>query len=828
MRIASLASVLILAVPGLSADEPASVEFFEKHVRPVLADHCHSCHGPKKQQAGLRLDTAEGVRKGSDEGPVVVPGEPNKSKLLASVKRAGDYPMPPNKPLPAEAVNALSEWVKLGAPFPASLQTPAPPPAGRDHWAFKPVADARPPATKTDPGTGNPIDRFVLSKLEAKGLALSARADKRTLIRRAYFDLIGLPPTAEEVEAFERDTAPDAFARVVDRLLASPHYGERWGRHWLDVARYADSKGYVFNEVRDYPYAYTYRDYVIRAFNEDKPFDRFVIEQIAADKLPAGPDNKHLAALGFLTVGRRFMNNAHDIIDDRIDVVFRGLMGLTVACARCHDHKYDPIPTADYYSLHGVFASTTEPKDPPFLDPHDVTGERKAFEAEYARKKKAAEDFAANMFATHLAKFRTADAVTAYMLAARDVRGRPAANIEKLVTERKLEPVLFNKWREYLSAEPRKTDPVFAAWLALIDIPDAEFAARGPGLIKSLLKPGGQVAVNPLLAEALRTGTPDTLEEVAEVYGDVIADAFRASKTGNEPDPAREQLAAVLAPGGKGPTDLVQGMGPDAADKFVPIAVKKQYRALRDAADKFRVESPNAPARAMVLNDLPKPVQPVVFVRGNPGNRGPQVPRQFVSLGGAVPRKSFNEGSGRLELAKAIVSPDNPLTARVFVNRVWVHHFGQGLVRTPSDFGVRTEAPVQRELLDWLAKRFVDDGWSVKGLHRRIMLSAAYQQASDVTPSLAQHDPENQLLGRQNRQRLEYEPLRDSMLAAAGKLGVRLHRPAEPARPVPGVRPGQPGPAHPATVPDDRPAASTVPDEQRLRGRTGEGSHRTR
>ena len=767
-----LALVLTAAVglPGaVQAGDPAptaaAVEFFEKEVRPVLAEHCYSCHGPKKQQAGLRLDSADGVRKGGDDGPVVGPGDPAKTRLVQAIRRAGDLPMPPDKPLPPAAVAVLTEWVRLGAPFPAAAAArSAPVTAGKDHWAFRPVADPSVPATKTDPGTANPLDRFILAKLEDKGLTLSPRADKRTLIRRATFDLIGLPPTAEEVEAFEADPAPNAFARLVDKLLASPHYGERWGRHWLDVARYADSKGYVFTEDRTYPFAYTYRDYVIRAFNEDKPYDRFVTEQLAADKLPAGPDNKPLAALGFLTTGRRFMNNPHDIIDDRIDVVSRGLMGLTVSCARCHDHKFDPIPTADYYSLYGVFASTVEPKDPPLLDPHDVTGMRAKFEAEYAKKRKAADDFAADMYATHLAKFRTADAVAHYLMAARDARGKTPAEVDALATARKLEPVLITRWRDYLGDPARKADPVFGPWVRLAPVPDGKFADVAFPLLRTLADPGGP-AVNPRVLNALQGHEIETLREVAEVYGVLFAEAARPTPDG-KPDPARDQIAAVLAPGKKGPTDLPVPM----ADKFVPIPVKKQFRALRNAADKFRGESPDAPARAMAVADAPDLTEPVVFLRGNPNNPGPKVPRRFLAAVSATDRKPFTGGSGRLDLAAAIVRPDNPLTARVMANRVWAHHFGAGLVRTPSDFGVRADPPTHPELLDWLAKRFVADGWSVKQLHRRIMLSATYQQESGARPALTTADPENRLLGRQARQRLELEPLRDSMLAVAGTL----------------------------------------------------------
>jgi hypothetical protein len=635
-RFALCPLMLLSGVIGRAADPPAKkpsaaeVEFFEAKVRPVLAGKCVSCHGPKKQMAGLRLDTADGLKTGGDNGPVVVPGDPTKSPMLKAVRRESDTPMPPNEKLPADVVAVLAEWVKIGAPFPDVTQTHADPAAmAKTHWAFQPVRDPAVPTVKSVPPSANPIDRFVAAKLEAKGLAHSPTADRRTLIRRAYFDLIGLPPTADEVDRFVNDTSPDAFARVVDHLLASPHYGERWGRYWLDVARYSDTKGYVFQEETKFPYAYTYRDYVIRSLNEDKPYNQFLVEQIAADKLPLGADKRPLAALGYLTLGRRFLNNQADIIDDRLDVVTRGMLGLTVSCARCHDHKYDPIPTRDYYSLYGVFASCSEPKDLPLIGEVEQTKEAQAFAAELARREKTLDDFVTA---------RRAGRIAGVMA----VAGAAAARGEQA-------PRLFNR------------------------------------------------------------------------------------------------------------------------------ADRNEITKLQRKVDQFKANSPFAPPRAMVVADNPRPFDPYVFVRGNQGNRGPNVPRQMLHVTTGPARKPFADGSGRLEFARAVASPDNPLTARVIVNRVWMHHFGKGLVTTPSDFGTRADPPSHPELLDWLAKRFVtDDGWSLKALHRRIMLSATYQQASTRRPELDKIDPENRLLGRMNRQRLDFEALRDAMLAAAGQLDPKI------------------------------------------------------
>jgi hypothetical protein len=752
---------LFIGVPSGTADD--SVTFFETKVRPVLAEHCYSCHGPKKQMAGLRLDTADGMKNGGDKGPVLTPGKPEASRLIEAVKRSGEYPMPPNKPLPAEAVAALTEWVKLGAAVPADRFQQKAVPAAGDHWAFQPVRDPQPPTTRHDPGP-NPVDRFVLARLEAENLSLAPPADKRTLIRRAYYDLIGLPPTAAEVEAFVADESPEAFERVIDRLLASPHYGERWGRHWLDVARYADSKGYVFTEERAYPYAYTYRDYVIRSFNEDKSFDRFVIEQLAADKLDLGNDHRPLAAMGFLTVGRRFSNNIHDIIDDRIDVVTRGLMGLTVSCARCHDHKFDPVPTADYYSLYGVFANSVEPRTLPLLVPGDAP-KVAAFEAELKAKQQKAEAFKQRMYAEALAKFRTEKAVAAYLEAVKETRRMNTVRADKLAADHNLDANMLGRWRDYLGAKDRAADPVFVPFLALAELTDERFAADAPRVLFRLLGPGRKVRVEPKLAAALVAKKLSTFGDVAAIYGKLLSTAAAPYADRSKAVPKGDRLAAALC----GPDVPTNPTEDKTADRFVAIVVKREYRKLRNEADRFQAKAVDAPPRGMVLNDAPRQTEQVVFLRGNPNNPGPTVPRQFLSVVSNIDRKPFGPGSGRLDLAKAIVDPANPLTARVFVNRVWTHHFGQGLVRTPSDFGLRSDPPTHPELLDWLATRFVADGWSVKRLHKRIMLSATYQQASDLRPELAA-DPDNRLLGRMPRRRLDFESLRDSLLAAAGTL----------------------------------------------------------
>src|SRR5436190_4793011 len=419
----------------------AQTEFFENKIRPLFAEHCYKCHSAEaeKIKGGLRLDSPEAILKGGSSGPSLTSGDPDGSLFIKAVRFSDpDLQMPPKKKLSAEQIALLEAWVKMGAPMPQTSRSGPRPltevaEARARHWAFQPLQKPVVPEVKLKRWVQTPVDNFVLAKMESKQLRPAFAADRRTLIRRVTYDLIGLPPTDEEVEAFVKDEKTDAYSRLVDRLLASPHYGERWARYWLDLARFADTKGYLAGgEERRYPFSFTYRDYVVRAFNDDKPYDQFLTEQIAADLLPSSAtkasdgtnsissseDKSSLAALGFLTLGRRFLNNQDDIIDDRIDVVTRGTLGLTVACARCHDHKFDPIPTKDYYSLHGIFASSQEPAELPLLgalrdspDYHDYLKQKAKIESEIPEYKNK-----------EVAKFRDElrQNVGDYMLVSRD------------------------------------------------------------------------------------------------------------------------------------------------------------------------------------------------------------------------------------------------------------------------------------------------------------------------------------------------------------------------------------------------------------------------
>ena len=759
-----------------AAAEPdaAGIEFFEKKVRPVLIEHCLKCHSREsgeKLKGGLALDTREGVLKGGETGPAVVPGNLEKSLLIRAVRYTdANLQMPPkDKKLSAQQIADLEAWVRMGAPDPRTgRQLAGGPPLSdpakvRDHWAFKPVKKPAVPAVKNSGWVKLPVDAFVLAKLEAQGMTPSPAADKATLLRRVTYDLTGLPPSVEAVERFVADASPQALERVVEGLLKSPQYGERWGRHWLDVARYADTKGYLAgDEQRRFAFSYTYRDYVIRAFNEDLPFDRFVTEQLAADLLPLGEDKRPLAALGFLTLGRRFLNNPHDIIDDRIDVVTRGLMGLTVQCARCHDHKYDPVTAKDYYGLYGVFASSHEPAEKPLLGAAAAPKDYEAYLAEKKKREGELEKYRTEQLEQALAELRKR--AGEYLLAAHEALSSQNEKLgDRFFQERKMDPNTAHRWQRAIDgARKAGGHPVLGAWLALADLPEAEFAAKARGVAERLAANADR-KLNPRVAKVFAVAPPASLHEVSERLGKLFVAEDAATP---HADAEREQVRLVLR-GPEAPPNV-----PAPENDSLLNGARPKLRQMKAKVDEVDAVHPGAPPRGMVLVDNASPTKPYVFIRGNPGNRGPDVPRQFVEVVAGPNRKPFENGSGRLEMARAIASADNPLTARVLVNRVWLHHFGQGLVRTPSDFGVRSDLPTHPELLDYLAARFVEDGWSIKKLHRLIVLSATYAQSSVDRADYALSDPANFGLWKMNRQRLDFEALRDSLLAAAGQLDL--------------------------------------------------------
>jgi hypothetical protein len=812
-----------------SAAEPEwpreQIEFFEKQIRPVLAAQCWNCHGEKKAESGLRLDSRDEFLKG---GEIVAPREVTAGLLMRAVRRDGELQMPPNGRLSNEQIAAFARWIEWGLPWPQEAAGSAIAQAWRGHWAFQPLTKPGIPEIADDDWSRSPIDRFILEKQPPDDANPRGRAERHVLIRRATFDLIGLPPTPDDVAEFEADASPDAFERLLDRLLASPRHGERWGRYWLDVARFADTKGYVFFEEKSYPWAFTYRDYVIRSLNEDKPYDQFLLEQIAADQLDDRMDSSSLAALGFLTVGGHFMGNVHDIVDDRIDVVTRGLMGLTVTCARCHDHKYDPIPTADYYSLYGVFRSSVEPLVLPLFEPPVDSPEYRRFTAELSIRQQNLNDFVDQKHAALVEGARTR--AGEYLLAAKAADENPATDDFMVIADPgDLNPAMIVRWQSYLDKVAgtfpagsvskgtgtndvnKVAHPVWGPWFQFASIPDERFpqdAIRICEQLKSTQQPAGIAReFNPLVVAALcGTAPPRTLNEVADRYGSLLKSIHTQWQTRlrdavilKQPAPlhfenADEEELRLELYGESAPANIPQVFGWGFLSLLPDRASQGQYQKLLKEVEQWLIHAPSAPPRAMVLLDGPT-YDPRVFVRGNPNRPGDAVSRHFLTAV-APDAKPFTQGSGRLELARSIVDPANPLTSRVAVNRMWQNHFGAGLVRTPADFGLRSDPPTHPELLDWLAVELIGTAatpeinasdsnntsrsrgtrWSLKRLHRQLLSSAVYRQSSQSSSAA---DPENRWLSRANRTRLDFEATRDALLAVTGNLDDRIGGPSQ-------------------------------------------------
>ena len=742
-------------ISNAPAAEPAGaqLDFFENKIRPIFADNCYKCHSPAngKIKGGLELDWKSGWEKGGDSGPAIVPGDPEKSLLLKAVRYTDpDLQMPPKGEKLSDAqINDLVAWIKMGAPDPRVTRPTATATAGyggkgKDHWSFKPLKKPTPASVKGEAWVKNDVDRFVLARLEENGMTPNDPADKRTLIRRVYYDLIGLPPTEDEVMTFLTDDSPPAFEKVVDKLLSSPHYGERWGRHWLDVARYSDSKG-QFNRQREssiYPYAWTYRDYVIKAFNDDKPYNRFIMEQLAADKLPPANDKTSLAALGFLTLGDHFNGNPNDVINDRIDVTSKAFLGLTVSCARCHDHKFDPIPQADYYSLHGIFASSVEPEMKPVISA--VNTNYQDYLARRAELDARVQTVRTQSVAAAFGEYKRFGGV--YLFATR----LPEKERSAYLTKNGAEPGLLKNWQRITQGGGRQAASVFAPWNMLSRIPEQRFVEQSRRILANLDRNERARQLNPYVIKALKGAAPRSMAELAALYGNLLAN----------PDPAWQTVVSTL-------------LG-DVALRVLPNKQRGQFFALREQSDMLEMVHPGAPARATTLVDAPNPKDSPIFIRGEAENPGDVVPRRFLEVLSGPNRPAFKNGSGRLELAMSIANKTNPLTPRVLVNRVWQHHFGEGFVTTPDDFGNQSAPPSHPELLDYLASRFMEEGWSIKKLHKLILLSATYQQSSKNNPAYAEKDPFNRLLWRANVRRLEFEPLRDSILYLGGELDLTV------------------------------------------------------
>jgi hypothetical protein len=765
---------LVLIARGAPAD-PA--DFFESRVRPLLAKKCFACH-TDAHSGGLTMRSRESLLQGGNSGPAIVPGNPDQSLLMQAVRQTHPrIKMPPQGKLDPEEIAAIETWVKAGAVWPdakegapAATQAYVIRPEQRRFWSFQPVRKAPLPEVKNRARVKSPIDAFILAKLEAAGLAPAPPADKRTLIRRATLDLHGLPPTPEEIDNFVIDSSPDAFAKVVDRLLASPRYGERWARYWLDVARYSDDQ---LNATQDVPLqnAFRYRDWVVKAFQDDMPYDLFVKAQIAGDLLDHS--KQLIAGLGFYA-----LSPSPEFHEDRVDATGRGFLGLTVACAECHNHKYDPIATRDYYSLLGIFENTEDTEIPlvpqPEVDRYQK--QKKELEAEQSALKKFLET------ERHQLVDVLANQTAAYVTAAWSVLGPQKIAAADAASAGSLDAEVLARWLRYLAppAAPREHH-YLKAW--------DEMLGGNPGG-----RDGRQVATafqQEVLA-ALRQK-----ESIDEKNVTILAEA----KVKNDKSPPvlslpRDQyflLRDVTDPPPTKRSEAARGSGvlyysDDQLAKVLFEPWKRHVEALRARIAKLKKEMPPAYAYLRAIRDKPKPINMRVHIADDKENLGEEAPRRFLPILCKGEPPAFTKGSGRLELAEAIASPDNPLTARVMVNRIWAGHFGSGIVRTPGDFGKLGERPTHPELLDYLASRFVENHWSIKAMHREIMLSSTYLLSSRYSEKAYTTDPDNKLLWRASTRRLDFEALRDSLLFVSGQLDLTAGGPPQPVSDVHNLR----------------------------------------
>jgi hypothetical protein len=791
--------VLALLLPSAKS---ADNDLFENKVRPILANNCYSCHTTARL-GGLRLDSRAGLLKGGKSGPAMVPGDPEKSLLIRAVRQTDDkLKMPQGGKLRKPEIDALVEWVRGGAPWPEGKSVSAAPGA---LWSLQPVRKPMVPAVSNVSWPKTDIDRFVLAALEKQGMKPVAAADRRVLIRRATLDLTGLPPTPEDIEAFEMDTQPEAFAKVVDRLLASPQYGERWGRVWLDVARYGEDDYRSLDPMRrgynPYPFAYLYRDWVVKAFNDDLPYDQFVKAQLAADQMDEKQRVAMLPALGFLGLGPWFYDNGAveithaDERHDRVDVVSRGFLGLTVGCARCHDHKYDPISTRDYYALAGVFANSNYTEVP--LVPKALADEYKAKEKLLEGKDELLNE------TTRDESFRVAMGLvyqtSKYMVAAWKVTGEPKEEAWHVADDEKLDTEVFDRWLKFL-AKPPKFYKFLTPWQEMIKrggkLDEAKKLADGfekllievalerrevnseNDIIKAKALPGTKKKKPANLPNEFVTnddfcpGCSLSLKSMASERNDLYTDVFqRDLEDGFDPSQATERIRPGLL--------AFRGWG---LEQRLSAERRAYIKSLRDDVEAMRKEMEPKFPYAHTVSDAEKPVNLKIHVRGNPFNLGDEVPRGFPAVLSKGEPLQFKNGSGRLELAEAILA--QPITMRVIVNRVWKQHFGTGLVDSPSNLGVAGERPSNPELLEYLADSFAAGGLSLKKLHREMMLSSVYQLSSADDAANFEKDAGNRFYWRNNRRRMDAEQLRDGMLFVSGALDTKSGGPSEDLKPT--------------------------------------------
>ena len=770
----------LLALPvSVAAQTPDQIEFFEKKIRPVLVENCQVCHSPRLKTAGLDLASAEGFVRGGESGPLVSRDNPATSRLLQVIGYEEKLKMPPADKLADHHIADFKAWIEMGAPWPGADQVAASAtkesaPAGptftdeqKNFWAFQPLGDPAPPSIENDVWARSEIDRFVLAKLEAEGIDPAPETDKLTLLRRASYDLTGLPPTEAEIADFLADDSPKTFETVIERLLASPRYGERWGRHWLDLARYADSAGND-EDVR-YPYAWRYRDYVIQAFNDDMPYDQFVREQVAGDLLPSddgdGINTRGIVATGFLALGPKAVAQQdkkkmlYDVYDEQMDVVSKTVLGLTLTCARCHDHKFDPILQRDYYSLAGIFASTRSFKNSKShvasllfkpLVPRPIYDDYLAHRDRVFAKKLEVDDMLVEGVDKHNEGYYPR--VKNYMLAARRVYTTGAAR-DAVAAETDLDAAVLARWVALLKPE-EETPELLAVWREAASPEDAQQVAAG-------------------YQERFDKQTADwaeTIDRWRQIYRKMLKEMNMTPPPRPKFTAERDAFYYAVNFHEEGPFYLSD----ERQETVLSADARPIFERLSGELKRLTDTAPSEPPLACAVEDNPEPTSQHLFIRGDHHNPGPEVARGYPLIlgGGTVPENE--PGSGRLALARWLTRPDHPLTSRVMANRIWQWHFGRGIVRTPSNFGSTGAEPTHPALLDHLARRFVDNGWSIKQMHREIMLSSAYRMSSAVSPEQNAADPTNDLFSRFNRRRLDVEEIHDGMLAMDGTLDLTI------------------------------------------------------
>lgn len=925
----SLLSILLIdSLLAQSGEQPsvdrAGIEFFESKIRPVLLKHCYECHSTESKniKGGLLLDSREAAHQGGDSGPAVIPKNVEDSLLIDALRYDG-FEMPPKGKLPDAVIADFEKWIEMGAPDPRDGEVVSDSidfELASKHWAYQPVEKSKIPVVQQAEWPINAIDHFTMAKMEKLGLQPVERASKQELIRRATFDLIGLPPTPNEISNFLKDESPEAYEKVINRLLESVHYGERWGRYWLDVARYSEDQAHTFSVKRN-TNGFRYRDWVISAFNADLPYDQFVQMQIAGDLIGPVSDGSydHLVSLGFFGLGAQYYKNsdaakaAADELDDRVDTLTRGFLGLTVSCARCHDHKFDPIPTQDYYSLAGIFQSS-KLHNAPLCSPDDIRqyndGQQRIKLADAELKRFMADEKSK----TAESKFgETAKYIeTVWRYQAAMAHGQKP-NTEKLANSADLNEFLLKRWINFLGVKQRGKVDALEPWFDLEPITANEkgsFDITGPvppevskiandfrDYLQRLLdirngvaaanliesgngknhKPGSPRFVSPIVSKSRPTTRIDADISGAKRLYLVVSDAgngkscdhadwlaptlvgekgelkltklkwksldgFGGGKIG------QNYVGQPLRVGGKKYKDGIGvhapcliiydlpkgyhrftatggldnsgsdqgGCGDQASVQFsvyteqplnIPIKSGKDMISVvfgkdgpfavsdndienflakekRDQLSHLRTEleeaKQNAPTMYPIAHSYTesKAADMHVFVRGNPARKREIAPRRFLRILAGNNRDHFTEGSGRKELAESITQPDNPLTARVFVNRIWQHHFGRGIVATPSNFGKQGDPPTHPALLDYLAARFTESNWSTKSIHREIMLSATYQLGSAEHAANSDIDADNRFVWRMNRQRLDVEAWRDALLDVSGRLDRTIGGPS--------------------------------------------------